>query len=66
MELECKLPMAEWKGVDMLEEGIEGQYRKGTLSKGVVMQEEAVKWVVGGMIIDLAQNPASYWSRKNR
>lgn len=66
MELECKLPMAEWKGVDMLEEGIEGQYRESTLSKGVVMQEEAVKWGVGGMIIDLVQSPASYWSRKTR
>ena len=29
------------------------------------MQEEAVKWVVGGIIIDLVQSPTSYWSRKN-
>lgn len=47
IEPECKLPMAEWKGVDMLEEGIEGQYRESTLSK-VFGVRGKVEWVVGG------------------
>lgn len=36
IELECKLPMAEWKkGVDISRgRYIEGQYRESTLSKG--------------------------------
>ena len=34
MELVCKLSMAEWKGVDMLEECIEDQYHESTLSEG--------------------------------
>ena len=33
MELVCKLSMAEWKGVDMLEECID-QYHESTLTKG--------------------------------
>lgn len=63
MELVCKLSVAEWKGVDMLEECID-QDHESTLSKGDGHARGGVKWVVGGIITDLVQSSASYWSHK--